>query len=158
MLQANPRMSDFGSIGLILDDLQEKDRLLSRILISKYYLANPFTCPEKRSDEIEKVCHRQIRLWRKKPDLLILDFNFSEASIIRILQKVRKNKPSLPILICPNSVTEQFRNQAAQLGVFVFFRKADVARSLCLEIRRPPVWVEQILDQIKKLSLPDGSP
>lgn len=139
MLQANPRM-------LILDDPQEKDRLLSRILISKYYLANSFTYPEKRPDEIEK----------EKPGFLIFDSNFPETNIIRILQKVRENNPSLPISICFNSVSRQFKNQASQLGASVFFQKADV-------LRGPRVWMKrtlnrigsgQMLDQIKKIVTP----
>lgn len=111
------------------NDLQEKGQFLSRILNSKSYPANSFTYPQNGSDEIEK-----------SPALLILDLNFSEASILRILQKVRENNPSLPIFICSNSVTHQFKNQAIQLGAFVFFPKNDM-------VRRPPVWVEQISDQ-----------
>jgi CheY-like chemotaxis protein len=94
VLHANPRI-------LILDDLPEKGRLLSRILISKDYSANSLTYPQNGLDEIEK----------ERPDLLILDLNFSEASIIGILQKIRENNPSLPIFICYDSVTEQFKNQ-----------------------------------------------
>jgi DNA-binding NtrC family response regulator len=118
---------------LILDDLQEKGPPLNEILNSKCYCANSLTYLENAADIIRK----------EKPDLLILDLNFSEASIIRILQKVREDKPSLPIFICSDSVTRQFKNQAAQLRVSGFFRKADV-------VRRPRVWVKQMLDQIKK--------
>jgi DNA-binding NtrC family response regulator len=113
---------------LILDDPQEKGTPLNRILNSKCYCANSLTYLENATDIIQK----------EKPDLLILDLNFSEASIIRILQKVREKKPSFPIFICSDSVTKQFKNQATQLGVSVFFQKADV---------------ERILDEIKKLSL-----
>jgi CheY-like chemotaxis protein len=136
VLHANPRV-------LVLDDLPEKGRLLSRILISKGCSANSLTYPQNGLDEIKK----------QRPDLLILHLNFSEASIIRILQKVRENNPSLPIFVCADSVTKQLKNQETKLGVSGFFRKADVARSLCLEIRQPPVWAEQMLDQIKKLLL-----
>jgi len=125
---------------LIIDDFPARGWVLSKILNSKGYRANSVTYPQ---NGIEK----------KSPDLLILDLNLSEASIIGILQDIRKHHPTLPILICSNSATEQFRNQATKWGASVFFPKADLARSLCLEIRRPPVWVEQMLDQMKKLSL-----
>jgi DNA-binding response OmpR family regulator len=118
--QDNPRI-------LILDDLLEKGRLLSRILISKGYSANSLTYSQNGLDEIEK----------ERPDLSILDLDFSEASIIRILQKVRENNPSLPIFICSDSVTEQFKNQATRWDASVFFPKADV---------------EQVLNQMKMLS------
>jgi PleD family two-component response regulator len=111
VLHANPRM-------LVLDDLPQKGRLLSRILISKGYSANSLIYPQNGLDEIE----------RERPDLLILDLNFSETSIIRIPQKVRENNPSLPTFICADSVTKQLKNQATKLGVSVFFRKADVVR------------------------------
>ena len=113
---------------LILDDLPEKGWVLSRILNFNGCSANSLTYPLNGIDRVEK----------ERPDLLILDLNFSEASIIRILQKIRENNPSLPIFIYSDSVTEQFENQATKLRGCVFFPKADV---------------EQILDQIKQLSL-----
>ena len=120
MLQNRPRI-------LILDDLPEKGWVLSRILNSKDYYANSVTYPQNGIDRIEK----------ERPDLLILDLNFSEASIIRILQKIRESNPSLPIFIYSDSVTEQFENQATKLEGSVFFPKA----------------VKQILDRIEKLLL-----
>lgn len=147
MLQDKPRI-------LIIDDFPARGWVLSRILNSNGCRANSVTYPQ---NGIEK----------KSPDLLILDLNLSEASIIGILQDIREHYPSLPILICSNSATEQFKNKAAKWGASVFSPKADVARSLCLEIRRPPpvgrlpVRVEQtlnrigsgqMLDQMKKLS------
>jgi len=141
VLQDKPRI-------LIIDDFPARGWVLSRILNSNGYRANSVTYPQ---NGIEK----------RNPDLLILDLNFSEASIIRILKKIRENNPSLPIFICSNSATKQFKNKAAKWGASVFSPKAEVARSLCLEIRRPPVWVEQtlnrigsgqMLDQTKKLS------
>ena len=121
MLQNRPRI-------LILDDLPEKGWVLSRILNSKDYYANSVTYPQNGIDRIEK----------ERPDLLILDLNFSEASIIRILQKIRESNPSLPIFIYSDSVTEQFENQATKLRGCVFFPEGDV---------------EQILDRIEKLLL-----
>jgi len=135
LLQDKPRI-------LIIDDFPARGWVLSRILNSNGCRANSVTYPQ---NGIEK----------KSPDLLILDLNFSEASIIGILQDIRKHHPSLPIFICSNSATEQFKNKAAKWGASVFSPKADV-------VRRPPVWVEQtlnrigsgqILDQMKKLSL-----
>ena len=120
MLQNRPRI-------LILDDLPEKGWVLSRILNSKDYYANSVTYPQNGIDRIEK----------ERPDLLILDLAFSEASIIRILQKIRESNPSLPIFIYSDSVTEQFENQATKLEDSVFFPKA----------------VKQILDRIEKLLL-----
>lgn len=135
MLQDKPRI-------LIIDDFPARGWVLSRILNSNGYRANSVTYPQ---NGIEK----------KSLDLLILDLNFPEASIIRILQDIREHHPSLPIFICSNSATKQFRNQATKWGASVFFPKAEV-------IRRPPVWVEQtlnrigsgqMLDQMKKPSL-----
>jgi len=120
VLQNRPRI-------LILDDLPEKGWVLSRILNSKDYYANSVTYPQNGIDRIEK----------ERPDLLILDLAFSEASIIRILQKIRESNPSLPIFIYSDSVTEQFENQATKLEDSVFFPKA----------------VKQILDRIEKLLL-----
>lgn len=113
---------------LIIDDFTERGWVLSRILNSNGYCANSLTYPQNGLDGIKE----------KRLDLLIFDLNFSEASIIRILQKIKEIKPSLPIFICSNSVTEQFKDQATELGVSIFFPKGDV---------------DQILDQIKKLSV-----
>jgi CheY-like chemotaxis protein len=113
VLQNKPRI-------LILDDLPEKGWVLSRILNSKDYYANSVTYPQNGIDRIEK----------ERPDLLILDLAFSEASIIRILQKIRENNPSLPIFIYSDSVTEQFENQATKLRGCVFFPKGDVEQIL----------------------------
>jgi DNA-binding response OmpR family regulator len=118
------------------NDFQEKGWLLSRILNSKGCPANSFTYPQNGLDEIEKI----------RPYLLSLYLNFSKASILRILHKLRENNPSLPIFICSNSATEQFKNQTTKRGDSVFLPKGDV-------VRRPPVWVEQISDQMKELSL-----
>ena len=150
MLHANPRISEFGSIGLILDDLPEKGRLLSRILISKGYSANSLTYPQNEvGTGLVPVLTSARTATRAVPTITSLDS--PEARTISILQKVRENNPSLPIFICSDSVTKQFKNQAAKWGTSIFFPKADVARSLCLEIRRPRVWVKQTLDQIKKI-------
>jgi DNA-binding NtrC family response regulator len=118
VLQNRPRI-------LILDDLPEKGWVLSRILNFNGCSANSLTYPQNGIDGIEK----------ERPDLLILDLNFSEASIIRILQKIRESNPSLPIFIYSDSLTEQFENQATQLRGCVFFPEGDV---------------EQILDRIEK--------
>lgn len=120
MLQNKPRI-------LILDDFPEKGRVLSKILNSKGYSADSLTYPLNGIDRIEK----------ERPDLLIFDLYFSEAIMLRILQKIRESNPSLPIFIYSDSVTEQFENQATKLEGPVFFPKA----------------VKQILDRIEKLSL-----
>ena len=120
MLQNKPRI-------LILDDFPEKGWVLSKILNSKGYSADSLTYPPNGIDRIEK----------ERPDLLIFDLYFSEAIILRMLQKIRESNPSLPIFIYSDLVTEQFENQAAKLEGPVFFPKA----------------VKQILDRIEKLSL-----
>jgi CheY-like chemotaxis protein len=120
VLQNKPRI-------LILDDFPEKGRVLSKILNSKGYSADSLTYPLNGIDRIEK----------ERPDLLIFDLYFSEAIMLRILQKIRESNPSLPIFIYSDSVTEQFENQATKLEGSVFFPKA----------------VKQILDRIEKLSL-----
>jgi len=118
VLQDKPRI-------LIIDDFPARGWVLSRILNSNGYRANSVTYPQ---NGIEK----------KNPDLLILDLNFSETTTIGILQKIRENSPSLPILICSNSATEQFKNKATKWGASVLFPKGDV---------------EQILNQTQMLSL-----
>lgn len=128
MLKNKPRI-------LILDDFPQRDWALSRILNSKGYCSNSLTYPRNGLDEVE----------RKRPDLLILDLNFSEASIVRILQKIRQNNPSLPIFICSNSVTEQFKNQATQLGISVFLPKGEAKQIL--------VQIEKLLVNKKQRSL-----
>ena len=120
MLQNKPRI-------LILDDFPEKGRVLSKILNSKGYSADSLTYPLNGIDGIEK----------ERPDILIFDLYFSEAIILRILQKIREGNPSLPIFIYSDSVTEQFENQVTKLDASVFFPKA----------------VKQILDRIEKLLL-----
>ena len=118
MLQNKPRI-------LILDDFSEKGRTLSKILNSKGYSADSFTYPLNGIDRIEK----------ERPDLLIFDLYFSEAIVLRILQKIRESNPSLPIFIYSDSVTEQIENQVTKLEGSVFFPKT----------------VKQILDGIEKL-------
>jgi CheY-like chemotaxis protein len=120
VLQNKPRI-------LILDDFPEKGRVLSKILNSKGYSADSLTYPLNGIDRIEK----------ERPDLLIFDLYFSEAIMLRILQKIRESNPSLPIFIYSDSVTEQFENQATKLEGSVFFPKA----------------VKQILDGIERLLL-----
>jgi len=77
------------------------------------------------------------RIEKEKPDLLILNLDFPEVSILQILQQIRESEPSLPICICSDSATGRFENQASQLGGPVFFSKTDG---------------EGISDQIEKLS------
>jgi len=77
------------------------------------------------------------RIEKEKPDLLILNLDFPEVSTLQMLQEIRRSKPLLPICICSDTATEQFENQASQLGGPVFFSKAGG---------------EGILDQIEKLS------
>ncbi len=112
---------------LILNDFPEMGWVLSRILNSKGYSADSLTYPPNGIDIIEK----------ERPDLLIFDLYFSEAIILRMLQKIRESNPSLPIFIYSDLVTEQFENQVTKLEGTVFFPKA----------------VKQILDRIEKLLL-----
>jgi DNA-binding NtrC family response regulator len=113
---------------LIIDDFPERGRVLGKILNSNGYCADSLAYPKNGIDKIEQ----------ERPDLLILNLDFSELSIIKTLQKIRENKPSLPIFICCDPVAGQLRNQAIKLGVSVFSPKAEV---------------ERILDQIENLSL-----
>lgn len=115
MLQNKPRV-------LILDDFPEKGRVLSKILNSKGYSADSLTYPLNGIDRIEK----------ERPDLLIFDLYFSEAIMLRILQKIRESNPSLPIFIYSDSVTEQFENQVLwiqtsdyQIGGLCLFSKSS---------------------------------
>jgi response regulator RpfG family c-di-GMP phosphodiesterase len=104
---------------VVLDDPQDKIWFLSRILDSK------------------------------RPDLLVLKLNSSEAITIRILQKIRGNQPSLPIFIYFNSVTEQFENQGAKGRAWSFFETQIGHKIFVLRSE------DQLLDRMKKLSLPD---
>jgi DNA-binding NtrC family response regulator len=105
---------------VVLDDPQDKIWFLSRILDSK------------------------------RPDLLVPKLNSSKAITIRILQKIRGNQPSLPILIYFNSVTEQFENQGVKGRAWSFFEKQIGHKSFVLRSE------DQLLDRMKKLSLPEG--
>jgi DNA-binding NtrC family response regulator len=105
---------------LILNDFPERGWVFSRIFNSKGYSADSLTYPQNVIDRIKK----------ERPDLFILDLNFSEASIFRTLQKIRDSNSSLPIFIYSNSVTEQFKNQATKLGGFLFSPKIDVEQML----------------------------
>ncbi len=120
MVQNKPRI-------LILNDFPEKGWVLSRILNSKGCSTDSLTYPQNSIDIIEK----------ERPDLLILDLNILEASILRTPQRIRESNPSLSILTCSNSAAEQFENQVTKLEGPVFFPKA----------------VKQILDRIEKLLL-----
>jgi DNA-binding NtrC family response regulator len=137
VLQINPRI-------VVLDDLQNKNWFLSRSSDSKNWSANSISplqseFPITGLDEIEK----------KRPDLLVLKLNSSEATIIRILQNIRGNQPSLPIFIYFNSVTEQFENQGAKGRAWSFFEKQIGHKGFVLRSE------DQLLDRMKKLSLPD---
>jgi len=65
------------------------------------------------------------RIEKEKPDLLILNLDFPEVSILQILQQIRESKPLLPICICSDAATEQFENQVSRLGASIFFSKTD---------------------------------
>ena len=106
MVQNKPRT-------LILDDFPEKGWVLSRILNSKGFSADSLTYPQNVIDRIEK----------ERPDFLILDLNFLEASILKTLQKIREGNLSLPIFICFNSVTEQFENLLPNWEALSFLQK-----------------------------------
>ena len=138
MLQINPRI-------VVLDGLQNKEQFLSRISDSKTCPANSISHPQNGFilnglDQIEK----------KRPSLLALKLNSSKAIIIRILQKIRGNQPSLPIFIYFDSVTEQFENQGAKGGAWSFFEKQIGHKAFVLRSE------DQLLDRMKKLSLPEG--
>ena len=138
MLQNSPRIA-------VLDDLQNKNWFLSRRSDSKNWSANSISHPQNGFilnglDEIEK----------KRPDLLVLKLNSSKAIIIRILQKIRGNQPSLSILIYFNSVTEQFENQGAKGRAWSFFEKQIGHKVFVLRSE------DQLLDRMKKMSLPEG--
>ncbi len=133
MLQNNPRI-------VVLDGLQHKDWFLSKISDSKSCPANSISHPQNGLDEIEK----------KRPDLLVLKLNSSEAITIRILQNIKGNKPSLPIFVYFNSIIEQFENQGAKGRAWSFFEKQIGHKAFVLKSE------DQLLDRMKKLSLPEG--
>ena len=120
MVQNKPRI-------LILNDFPEMGWVLSRILNSKGCSADSLTYPQNSIDIIKK----------ERSDRIVPDLNFPEVSIIRTPQRIRESSPSLSILTCSNSATEQFENQVTKLEGPVFFPEA----------------VKQILDRIEKLLL-----
>jgi hypothetical protein len=138
VLQNNPRI-------VVLDDHQHKDRFLSRISDSKTCPANSISHPQNGFilnglDQIEK----------KRPDSQVLKLNSSEAIIIRILQNIRGNQPSLPIFIYFDSVTEQFENQGAKGRAWFFFEKQIGHKVFVLKSE------DQLLDRMKKIVAPRG--
>lgn len=144
MLQNNPRI-------VVLDDLQHKDWFLNRISDSKSCPANSISHPQNGFilnglDQIEK----------KRPSLLALKLNSSKAITIRILQNIRGNKPSLPIFVYFNSVTEQFENQGAKGRAWSFFEKQIWHKVFVLRSEdHPSGWK---LDRIKNCRSQRGSP
>jgi hypothetical protein len=121
VLQNNPRIA-------VLNDLQVKAWVLSRILNSKNYCADSLAY-SKNKIYIQK---------KERPILLTLPLDFSPADVISILQNTTEHKRSLHTSVCSNSLTVPFPHDTDKSKGSVFFPKTNV---------------EQISDQMKELSL-----
>jgi DNA-binding NtrC family response regulator len=99
-----------------MDDIPERSWVLSKILNSEGYGANPLAYSRNGADRIEK----------ESPDLLIPNSDLSEAGTLGIFPKIREIKSSLAIFIRCNSVARQFRDGATNVGISVSFPKVEV--------------------------------
>lgn len=102
---------------LIIDDSEAVREALKDILseISKVELIGEASDGESGIDLITQL----------KPQAIILDLNMPKINGLDVLSFVKKNYPSIVVIIMTNYPTEYFRLKCRKLGADYFFDKSN---------------------------------
>src|SRR5260370_4194400 len=79
----------------------------------------------KASDVPEAI----LGIQKIEPDAVILDLQMPGGTRLDVLRAIRKDNPSLLVLVCTNYPYSQYRQQCLSAGAYLFLHKSSEVRN-----------------------------
>jgi PAS domain S-box-containing protein len=125
----NPKVVQGGGQHIMyVDDDQALLYLIERLLKRRGYTVSAFANPAEAIEAARKDPNRF--------DLVITDFNMPGSSGIDVAHEIRRIMPAVPIAVASGYITEELRNEAAQVGVSDLIFKPNAAGEFCDVVQR----------------------
>lgn len=113
---------------LYIDDEDLMIQMVGRLLHRAGYRVTAVRDPQAAIETLKKDPHRF--------DLVLSDFNMPDMSGLQIARSVVQLRPDLPVVIVSGDISEQLRDEAAQVGVARLIPKQDAFEELASVVQQ----------------------